>query len=90
MSDAWRGVTPVQQQTSVVSMQFQQCVACGALLNDSGLWMHQQWHESLAPKEVTIPEFPRDVSDLMGHIDALYILLGEDPPFNVGDPRART
>jgi hypothetical protein len=71
-------------------MSFQQCVACGALLNDSGLWQHQQWHESLVPKEITIPEFPRDVMDLMGHIDALYILLGEDPPFNVGDPHART
>jgi hypothetical protein len=91
MSDAWRGVQPVFQALPVVQTQFQQCMACGALLLDSGLWQHEQWHRSLVPADLPPPpEFPKDLAELMAHIDALYIFLGEDPVYNVGVPSAQT
>lgn len=94
MSDepfVWRGTVPVQIQmpSSISFVTLNKCLHCSALIADASGWEHEEWHRMLAG-EHPVPALPMrsGLEDVMGHIDALYIFLGEKPPYNVGEPDA--
>jgi hypothetical protein len=69
-----------------------QCGECAAFVDPSQVWKHETWHQQMmdaihnVDSRPVVIERPRDDLALRREIDGLYILLGEDPPFN--DPES--
>ena len=68
------------------------CDECWALCRQEDAFRHEQWHVNLSTavhdfdSRPVVIERPRDDLALRREIDGLYILLGEDPPFNDPEP----
>lgn len=76
-------------QTTAINLWV--CGECGALCRPDEGWKHEQWHNTLVDSmlanlsDIRTAPMP-SLAEVRRQIDGLYILLGENPPFNESEP----
>jgi hypothetical protein len=81
----------IQLPTPVAFLELSRCLFCYALVEKNEAWRHDAWHSGVdQPQPVVVERVVLAGDDVVAavkhHIDGLYILLGEDPPFNEIEP----